>query len=154
MLFDIPGAPDRIMMRSVVAHEVSDVSERTTITLDDEVAGLIAHEVRRTGRRRRPSSTTPCAEVSIQATAASRSRSPWKRGRWGSDQPPLDHPRRDDERRAGQGWRDDRWHLATLTIQHGGILHTADRGFARYPDLRFVNPLEQTRGRGPAVRGD
>jgi Arc/MetJ family transcription regulator len=53
MLFDIPGAPDRIMMRSVVAHEVSDVSERTTITLDDDVAGLIAHEVRRTGKAKK-----------------------------------------------------------------------------------------------------
>jgi uncharacterized protein len=31
--------------------------------------------------------------------------------------------------------------LAALTIEHGGILHTTDRGFARYPGLRFVNPL-------------
>lgn len=32
--------------------------------------------------------------------------------------------------------------LAALTIEHGGILYTADRGFARYPGLRFVNPLD------------
>jgi uncharacterized protein len=31
--------------------------------------------------------------------------------------------------------------LAALTIEHGGILHTTDRGFARYPGLRFLNPL-------------
>lgn len=31
--------------------------------------------------------------------------------------------------------------LAALTIEHGGILYTTDRGFARYPGLRFVNPL-------------
>lgn len=32
-------------------------------------------------------------------------------------------------------------HLAALTMEHGGTLHTADRGFARFPDLRFTNPL-------------
>ena len=31
--------------------------------------------------------------------------------------------------------------LAALTIEYGGILHTTDRGFARYPGLRWVNPL-------------
>jgi toxin-antitoxin system PIN domain toxin len=31
--------------------------------------------------------------------------------------------------------------LAALTIEWGGVLHTTDRGFARYPGLRFVNPL-------------
>jgi toxin-antitoxin system PIN domain toxin len=32
--------------------------------------------------------------------------------------------------------------LATLTLEYGGILHTADRDFARFPGLRWVNPLE------------
>jgi toxin-antitoxin system PIN domain toxin len=32
--------------------------------------------------------------------------------------------------------------LAVLTIESGGILHTTDRGFARFPGLRWVNPLE------------
>jgi toxin-antitoxin system PIN domain toxin len=32
--------------------------------------------------------------------------------------------------------------LATLTIEHGGVLHTADRDFARFPGLRWVNPLD------------
>ena len=31
--------------------------------------------------------------------------------------------------------------LAALTVEHGGILYTTDRGFARYPGLRFLNPL-------------
>ena len=31
--------------------------------------------------------------------------------------------------------------LAALTIEHGLQLMTADRGFARYPGLRFCNPL-------------
>jgi uncharacterized protein len=32
--------------------------------------------------------------------------------------------------------------LAAITIEHGGILHTTDRGFARFPGLRWVNPLD------------
>jgi toxin-antitoxin system PIN domain toxin len=32
--------------------------------------------------------------------------------------------------------------LAALAIEYGGILHTADRDFARFPGLRWVNPLE------------
>lgn len=31
--------------------------------------------------------------------------------------------------------------IAALTIEYGGILHTADRDFARFPGLRWVNPL-------------
>jgi predicted nucleic acid-binding protein len=31
--------------------------------------------------------------------------------------------------------------LAALTIEYGGVLHTSDRDFARFPDLRWVNPL-------------
>jgi uncharacterized protein len=31
--------------------------------------------------------------------------------------------------------------LASLTIEHGGVLHSADRDFARFPGLRWVNPL-------------
>lgn len=33
--------------------------------------------------------------------------------------------------------------LAALTIEHGGVLYTADRDFARFPGLRWVNPLTQ-----------
>jgi hypothetical protein len=32
--------------------------------------------------------------------------------------------------------------LASLAIQHGLELMTADRGFARFPGLRFRNPLD------------
>ena len=32
--------------------------------------------------------------------------------------------------------------LAALTIEHGGILQTTDRDFARFPGLRWQNPLE------------
>ncbi len=31
--------------------------------------------------------------------------------------------------------------LAALTIEHGGVLYTTDRDFARFPGLRWVNPL-------------
>ncbi|MGD0628525.1 MAG: TA system VapC family ribonuclease toxin [Terracidiphilus sp.] len=31
--------------------------------------------------------------------------------------------------------------LAALTIEYGGVLHTADRDFARFPGLRWLNPL-------------
>jgi toxin-antitoxin system PIN domain toxin len=31
--------------------------------------------------------------------------------------------------------------IAALTIEHGGVLHTADRDFARFPGLRWRNPL-------------
>jgi hypothetical protein len=32
-------------------------------------------------------------------------------------------------------------HLAALTIEHGGVLHTTDRDFGRFPGLRWTNPL-------------
>ena len=32
-------------------------------------------------------------------------------------------------------------HLAALTMEFGGVLHTTDRDFARFPGLRWVNPL-------------
>jgi toxin-antitoxin system PIN domain toxin len=32
-------------------------------------------------------------------------------------------------------------HLAALTIEHGGTLFTTDRDFARFPGLRWKNPL-------------
>ena len=32
-------------------------------------------------------------------------------------------------------------HLAAITIEHGGELHTTDRDFARFPGLRWKNPL-------------
>lgn len=31
--------------------------------------------------------------------------------------------------------------LAALTLEYGGQLHTTDRDFARFPDLRWQNPL-------------
>lgn len=31
--------------------------------------------------------------------------------------------------------------LAALTIEYGGTLHTTDRDFARFPGLRWMNPL-------------
>jgi uncharacterized protein len=31
--------------------------------------------------------------------------------------------------------------LAALTIGYGGVLHTTDRDFARFPGLRWTNPL-------------
>ncbi|HSB18185.1 MAG TPA: type II toxin-antitoxin system VapC family toxin [Bryobacteraceae bacterium] len=31
--------------------------------------------------------------------------------------------------------------LAALTIEYGGVLHTTDRDFARFPGLRWTNPL-------------
>ena len=34
--------------------------------------------------------------------------------------------------------------LAALTIEYGGVLHTTDRDFARFPGLRWVNPLAAT----------
>jgi uncharacterized protein len=32
-------------------------------------------------------------------------------------------------------------HLAALAIEHGAMLATTDRGFARFPGLRFRNPI-------------
>lgn len=34
--------------------------------------------------------------------------------------------------------------LAALTIEFGGVLHSTDRDFARFPGLRWSNPLEPT----------
>jgi toxin-antitoxin system PIN domain toxin len=31
--------------------------------------------------------------------------------------------------------------IAALTMEYGGVLHTADRDFARFPGLRWKNPL-------------
>jgi len=31
--------------------------------------------------------------------------------------------------------------IAAITIEHGAVLHTADRDFARFPGLRWKNPL-------------
>jgi len=32
-------------------------------------------------------------------------------------------------------------HLAALAIEHGATIATSDRGFARFPGLRLINPL-------------
>ena len=32
-------------------------------------------------------------------------------------------------------------HLAALTIEYGGVLHSTDRDFTRFPGLRWTNPL-------------
>ena len=34
--------------------------------------------------------------------------------------------------------------LAALTMEYGGVLHTTDRDFARFPRLRWMNPLQTT----------
>jgi hypothetical protein len=34
-------------------------------------------------------------------------------------------------------------HLAALAIEHGATLCSTDRGFARFPKLRFTDPLEE-----------
>lgn len=34
--------------------------------------------------------------------------------------------------------------LAALTIEYGGVLHTTDRDFARFPGLRWKNPLAES----------
>ena len=31
--------------------------------------------------------------------------------------------------------------IATYAVENGAVLHTADRGFSRFPDLKFLNPL-------------
>ena len=33
-------------------------------------------------------------------------------------------------------------HLAALAIEHGAVLATTDRDFARFPGLKFFNPLD------------
>lgn len=34
--------------------------------------------------------------------------------------------------------------LAALTMEFGGVLYTVDRDFARFPGLRWVNPLQKS----------
>jgi len=34
-------------------------------------------------------------------------------------------------------------HLAALAIEHGALLATTDRDFARFPGLKFFNPLDK-----------
>jgi toxin-antitoxin system PIN domain toxin len=33
--------------------------------------------------------------------------------------------------------------LAALTMENGGVLHTTDRDFARFSELKWVNPIEE-----------
>ena len=42
---------------------------------------------------------------------------------------------------AGHNWVPDA-HLAALAVEHGLKLCTLDRGFARFPTLRWFNPLD------------
>jgi toxin-antitoxin system PIN domain toxin len=35
--------------------------------------------------------------------------------------------------------------VAALAIEHGAALHSTDRDFARFPGLRWINPLEGSR---------
>ena len=37
--------------------------------------------------------------------------------------------------------------LAALTVEHGGVLHTTDRDFSRFPGLRWTNPLQNPTAR-------
>jgi uncharacterized protein len=32
--------------------------------------------------------------------------------------------------------------LAALTVENGGVLHTTDRDFARFPGLKWTNPID------------
>lgn len=41
--------------------------------------------------------------------------------------------------------------LAAIAIEHGATLATTDRDFARFPGLKWVNPLERRTRRGRAV---
>lgn len=34
-------------------------------------------------------------------------------------------------------------HMAVLALEHGATLATSDRDFARFPGLKFFNPLGQ-----------
>jgi hypothetical protein len=34
-------------------------------------------------------------------------------------------------------------HLAALAIEHGATLATTDRDYARFPGLKFFNPLDK-----------
>ena len=34
--------------------------------------------------------------------------------------------------------------IAAITIEQGAVLHTTDRDFARFPGLRWVNPLQES----------
>lgn len=34
--------------------------------------------------------------------------------------------------------------LAALAMEYGGVLYSADRDFARFPGLRWVNPLQES----------
>ena len=36
--------------------------------------------------------------------------------------------------------------IAALALEHGAILHTSDRDFARFPGLKWSNPIGQTPG--------
>ena len=47
--------------------------------------------------------------------------------------------------RAARSWLEETFSGAMSVgvpwVEHGGVLHTTDRGFARYPSLRWRNPL-------------
>jgi hypothetical protein len=36
--------------------------------------------------------------------------------------------------------------IAAIAMEYGAVVHTNDRDFARFPGLRWVNPLEGGRG--------
>lgn len=42
--------------------------------------------------------------------------------------------------------------LAALTIEHGGVLHSTDRDFSRFPNLRWTNPRPDYVDPGAHVR--
>ncbi len=43
--------------------------------------------------------------------------------------------------------------LATIALEHGAMLYTTDRDFARFPGLKWVNPIAQIAGSSPAMIG-
>jgi toxin-antitoxin system PIN domain toxin len=41
--------------------------------------------------------------------------------------------------------------LADLALEHGGVVHTNDRDFLRFPGLRWSFPLQEKKGRNPVI---
>lgn len=39
--------------------------------------------------------------------------------------------------------------LAAIAVEHGAVLHATDRDFARFPGLKWVNPIESSASAGP-----
>jgi predicted nucleic acid-binding protein len=88
---------------------------RTTVTLDDDVAAKLKAEARRTGK---PFKTVLPGERYWDVLKSLLHRAQ------------VSGPLVTDAA------------LAALAIEHGAVLCTTDRDFARFPELRTVNPLD------------